>query len=306
MTGLILAWADDSGVPLRAVLRSGSGQAPPNISNMPHVTPEVAMRIHHAELICFSPTGTTRTVLEAVAHGVDAPCSCLDLTLPAGPARGAADGLAIIGVPVYAGRVPALAAQRLRAHVKGAGRPAVLVAVYGNRAFEDALLELRELAVELGFVPVAGAAFVGEHSFSTPQSPVAAGRPDEADRAEAEAFGARVRELLAGADSLQALRTPDFPGNFPYRQGAQALGIAPETDAEACVLCGQCAAACPTGTIALRDGAVETNAALCLVCCACTRACPTGARVMRHPRILDFGKMLAEKFAARREPEFFF
>ncbi len=264
------------------------------------------MRIHHAELICFSPTGTTRAVLEAVALGLDAPCSSLDLTLSADTAQGATDGLALIGVPVHAGRVPALAVQRLRSSVRGCGRPAVLAVVYGNRAFEDALLELRDLALELGFVPVAGAAFVGEHSFSTPQSPVAAGRPDEADLAEARAFGARVRELLAGADSLQALRTPGFPGNFPYREGAQALGIAPETDAEACVLCGQCAAACPSGAIALRDGAVETNAALCLVCCACTRACPTGARAMRHPRILDFGRMLAEKFAARREPEFFF
>ncbi len=77
------------------------------------------MRIHHAELICFSPTGTTRTVLEAVARGLDAPCSSLDLTLPAVPAQGAAAGLALIGVPVYAGRVPVLAAVRRRAHVNG-------------------------------------------------------------------------------------------------------------------------------------------------------------------------------------------
>lgn len=263
------------------------------------------MRIHHAELICFSPTGTTRTVLEAVARGLGAPCSSLDLTLPAVPAQGAAEGLALIGVPVYAGRVPALAAERLRAHVKGAGRPAVLVAVYGNRAFEDALLELRDLAVELGFVPVAAAAFVGEHSFSTRECPVAQGRPDGKDLEQAHLFGREVRALLNGVASLPGLPPLEVPGNHPYRDGVQAAAISPETDAAACVLCGECARSCPSGAIILRNDAVETDASLCLRCCACTRVCPTGARVMLHPRILEFGRILATQYAERREPEFF-
>jgi len=263
------------------------------------------MQIHHAELICFSPTGTTRTVLEAVARGLDAPCSSLDLTLPAGPAHGAAAGLALIGVPVHAGRVPDLAAARLRAHVKGAGRPAVLVAVYGNRAFEDALLELRELAVELGFVPVAAAAFVGEHSFSTRECPVAQGRPDGKDRELAHLFGREVRALLDGVSSLPELRPLEVPGKHPYRDGVQAAAISPGTDAAACVLCGECARSCPSGAIVLRNDALETDASLCLRCCACTRVCPAGARVMRHPRILEFGRILATQYAGRREPEFF-
>ena len=265
------------------------------------------MEIQSAELVVFSPTGTTRTIVESVAQGFDVPFSLHDLTLPAGRGSSCADGdLVVLGVPVYAGRVPATAAARLRASVRGDGRPAVLVAVYGNRAFEDALVELRDLARELGFVPVAAAAFVGEHSFSSAQYPVAPGRPDDADRAMARDFGARVRALLAGTASLSALDEPAIPGNVPYREGAQALGISPQTDAGLCVLCGQCAEACPAGAVSLREDAVETDAARCLVCCACTRACPAGARVMLHPRILDFGKMLSEKFARRAEPEFFF
>ena len=265
------------------------------------------MEIQSAELIFFSPTGTTKAVVESVARGLAAPASFRDLTLPSDCGEAPAGGdLVVLAVPVYAGRVPATAAARLRASVRGNGRPAVLVAVYGNRAFEDALLELRDLARELGFVPVAAAAFVGEHSFSTPQCPVAPGRPDDADRALATDFGARVRDLLAAADSLSTLNEPAIPGNFPHREGAQAMGISPQTDAALCVLCGQCAETCPTGAITLRDDAVETDAARCLVCCACTRACPAGARVMLHPRILEFGKMLSEKFARRAEPEFFF
>jgi ferredoxin len=267
------------------------------------------MRIDTAELIFFSPTGTTRAVLDAVAQGLDADVSVTDLTLPGGePAPGiGSDGtLAVIGVPVYAGRVPEQAAARLRKSLHGDGRPAVLVVVYGNRAFEDALLELRDLARDLGFVPVAGAAFVGEHSFSTPDRPVAQGRPDALDREKAHAFGRAVRDLLAGAAGMSDLPTPQVPGNFPYRQGVQPAPISPETDAGTCVLCGECATVCPTGAIVLRDETVVTDKDACLRCCACTRICPTGARVMDDQRILDLGRMLFEKFARRAEPEFFF
>ena len=40
--------------------------------------------------------------------------------------------------------------------------PAVLVVVYGNRAYDDALLELSDIATGAGFVPLAAGAFVGE------------------------------------------------------------------------------------------------------------------------------------------------
>lgn len=272
------------------------------------------MHFIHTQLILFSPTGTTRTVLEAIAEGLDAASvSRLDLTLPVSsqPRTRSSPGndeLALIGVPVHAGRVPALAAERLRACVRGEGRPAVLVAVYGNRAFEDALRELRDLAVELGFVPVAAAAFVGEHSFSTAQFPVAQGRPDLEDRAKAVAFGRDVRSRLAGipdAATMRNLPGPHVPGNFPYREGVQAAAISPETVPTDCVLCGECARSCPTGAISLTDDLVETDTTLCLRCCACIRTCPTGARVMLHPRILEFGRILHTQYAQRREPEFF-
>lgn len=272
------------------------------------------MHILHTEIILFSPTGTTRTVLEAIAEGLDAATmSRLDLTRPESSQprmqnRPENDELALIGVPVHAGRVPALAAERLRACVRGKGRPAVLVAVYGNRAFEDALLELRDLANELGFVPVAAAAFVGEHSFSTALLPVAQGRPDMEDRAKALAFGREVRSRIAGIPDGATLRNlpgPHVPGNFPYREGVQAAAISPETVPADCVLCGECARSCPTGAISLTDDLVETDKTLCLRCCACIRACPTGARVMLHPRILEFGRTLHTQYAQRREPEFF-
>lgn len=258
------------------------------------------------DIIYFSPTGTTRTVVETIAQGMDAgQRNVVDLTLPRATYPSCTSEAAIIGVPVYAGRVPELAARRLREHVCRHGRPVVLVVVYGNRAYEDALLELHDIAEELGFMPVAGAAFVGEHSFSTSDCPVAEGRPDAEDKRLALEFGRFVREKLSQAkDGLSKSRL-QVPGNFPYRDGVQAVAISPDTVEENCVLCGECELICPTGAITLTSESAETDKTLCLRCCACIRTCRYAARVMLHPKIQEFGKILNEKFARRAEPEMF-
>jgi ferredoxin len=266
---------------------------------------------HHAQQIVFSPTGTTRKVLQSVLQGLSPQSwSAVDLTrLPAALdlalTENDSECLTVIGVPVYAGRVPALARERMLG-IDGMGRKAVLVVVYGNRAYDDALLELRDLALECGFVPIAAAAFVGEHSFSTSSYPIAAGRPDQSDLALAVAFGKSVQNKLRETEGAALDETLlQVPGNFPYRDGVQAAPISPETDPEKCVLCEACVEACPVDAISLTDETVKTDTMLCLRCCACTRVCPTGARAMLHPRILELGRVLHEKHAQRREPELF-
>ncbi|WP_300164925.1 4Fe-4S binding protein [Solidesulfovibrio sp.] len=265
------------------------------------------MRARIMRLVYFSPTGTSRRIVRGIGQGLGLKtCEELDLT---GPARLAAppsdkDVLTVVGAPVYAGRLPAEAVHRLR-RLRGAGGPAVVTVTYGNRAFEDALLELRDLAGELGFVPVGGGAFVGEHSYSSPETPIASGRPDGKDLRAARDFGRAVAAKLGWLGDLAAWTPLSVPGDFPYRESGLSGGVAPRTLPELCEACGQCATACPMGGIRLDGGAVLTEAARCIRCCACVKGCPSGARVFDHPALLETARRLAATCRERREPETF-
>ncbi len=260
------------------------------------------MNITSVRLIYFSPTHTTKRVLEAVANSFQgAAVRQYDLTLPGArlPEEEAGDGvLTIFGAPVYGGRLPAVARERLRL-VRGGGMAAVVV-LYGNREFEDALLELRDLALQVGFKPVAGGAFIGEHSFSTPDVPVAQGRPDAADLEIAAEFGRRIGEKLHALADPDGVESPDLPGDFPYREW-KGLSIPPETDASLCTRCGTCVRLCPTA--AITDGVgMPTDSVACIVCCACVKNCPTGARVMEDANIRQKAVWLNDKCGERKEP----
>lgn len=75
------------------------------------------------------------------------------------------EDFAIIAMPVFAGRVPALAVERLR-RIKSNHARCAIVAVYGNRTYDDALLEMQDVATEMGFRVVAAVSTVAEHSIA--------------------------------------------------------------------------------------------------------------------------------------------
>ncbi len=85
--------------------------------------------------------------------------------------------LAVFAYPVYGGRVPDIMIKQLE-KITSDNTPAVIIAVYGNRAYEDALLEMQNILSEKGFIVIAAAAFIANHSIMTK---VAVNRPDEKD-----------------------------------------------------------------------------------------------------------------------------
>lgn len=240
----------------------------------------------------FSATGTTKAVVQqsaaALAETLGAPLESFDFTLPqarTAPPELRPGDVAVVGLPVYAGRLPNVLLPYLNTW-EGGGAAAIPVVVYGNRNFDDALMELRELLESHHFHTFAAAAFVGEHAFSTT---LAAGRPDETDLQEAADFGRQ-----AGLALLRGAASPvDVPGNCPvgpYYQPRDRAGnpidirkVKSKVNAD-CDRCGVCAALCPMGSIDPVD--VSRYTGICIKCGACIKGCPKHARYYDDPGYL--------------------
>jgi ferredoxin len=265
------------------------------------------MDIHSAKLIFFSPTQTAKKVLEGIARGLQVDTvERLDLTPPGartGEFEAMHDELAVVGAPVYGGRIPLEAVHRLQ-RLEANDTPAVVVVVYGNREYEDALLELRDLAVGAGFKPLAGGAFIGEHSFHTDTTPIAGGRPDAEDLEKAAKFGEAIRKKMRDIRALDEVAPIKVPGNVPYKKRGDPLGISPLTREARCAKCKECAASCPVAAIAVRD-TVMTDRKACILCTACVKNCPSGARVWEDPWVIEAAGWLSTNYGRRKEPEMY-
>ena len=259
------------------------------------------MNITKLSVVFFSATGRTRKAAEDFVKALPLPARWIDVTAASTADQAHAfrpEELVVFAAPVYGGRIPAQAAQRF-ARQKGTQTPAVLLAVFGNRDYDDALLEMQEVAQAAGFVPFACAAPVAEHSL---MPGVAVGRPDEADAQKLAEFAGRVWQTLAAAPSAHALAVPAVKGNRPYK-AYPSIPFKP-TASKACVQCGTCARACPTGAIPL-DHPNQTDKTRCISCMRCVAVCPHGARGVNKLLLEAAGKVFALKFGARKEPEFF-
>ena len=265
------------------------------------------MDISLARLAYFSPTGTTKRVLEGIAQGVQADVvEALDLTPPEAR-RGALPQmhgeLTILGAPVYAGRIPPEAAHRLR-RLRANGTPAVVVVVYGNREYEDALLELRDFAVEVGFRPIAGGAFIGEHSFDSEATPIATGRPDAQDLRKSVTFGQMIRDKMEGIHALDEIPPLQVPGDLPYRERMEGRAISPVSNGALCTKCEGCVAVCPMAAITVGDNVVVDQNE-CILCSACVKACASGAMDWQDPWVMRVAKWLSTDHGDKKEPEMY-
>lgn len=251
------------------------------------------MNIHQ---IYFSPTGGTRRVSESLCEGSNATCIATDLCVKAEEINLPAikeDDLVIISMPVFGGRIPALAAERLK-RIESNNARCAIVAVYGNRAYDDALLEMQDLTTEMGFRIIAAVSAIAEHSIARMYGN---GRPDKADIEELEKFGKAIFEKVANDVAFQSL---SLPGNRPYRKGS--TGPFPEAD-DNCIECGDCAALCPAGAISV-DNLKGTDKNLCIGCMRCVSVCQPHARGI-GPALAMLTERLKPLCSDRKQNELF-
>lgn len=236
------------------------------------------MEITEMQLVYFSPTGSTRTVVRYLGEVMGFPSRETDVTLEA-EARIAftEKELVCFGVPSYGGRVPAVAMKRL-SRLRGNNTPAILIATFGNRAYEDTLLELAEGLELNGFVPIAAAAVATEHSIL---HQFGEGRPNKEDREQLKSFALGVKKKIQEIKRPDKLQT-EFDGQRPYRKYG---GVPMKPGAgKNCVYCGKCAAECPVGAVDKRDPS-RTDKRRCISCLRCVKICPGQARAV-HPFLL--------------------
>ena len=256
------------------------------------------MATKYAQLI-FSPTGGTKKVADAITGKwyknvetvdlTDASADFIKLQMQKGD-------LVLIAVPSYGGRVPDLAVKRL-AQVQGGGACCVLVCVYGNRAYEDTLIELYDAAQKSGFYTLAAVAAIAEHSII---HQYAANRPDQQDIENLHDISAKI--LARFHDNPTGETEIKIPGSRPYRKSG-GVGLAPKAKKN-CVECGLCAANCPAQAIS-RTALRSADPEKCISCMRCVVQCPHSARGVNELMVSAAALALKKACSVRKECELF-
>ena len=235
--------------------------------------------------VFFSPSETTKKVVSQIADNFEEEKVICDLLYFNGEKNFESDDIVIVGMPVFAGRIPKIARERL-SNLTGDNTKAIAVVNYGNAHVTDALIELVDLLKENSFDVIAAASTISHHSIF---DGVAVGRPDESDI-----------EKINDGSSLES----EIPGNRPYVDYKQ-LPFVVSCDEAKCVFCLECVGVCPEKAIPDDDPA-DVDLDLCSRCTSCINICPENARAF----IGDAFEATKPKFesanAERKEPEFYY
>lgn len=247
-------------------------------------------------LFLFSPTGGTQRVAKLLCEGLGDSTQTYDLSDRTFNGRNFTadrDGVAVIAVPSFGGRVPAVAAERIQS-IKGNQMPCVVLCVYGNRAYDDTLVEEVDLARASGFVVIAAVAALAEHSI---MHQYATGRPDAQDEANLRGIGQKITGKLAQGQLGGELA---IPGNRPYKKAGSA-GLLPKAGA-ACVSCGLCADICPVGAID-KSNLKKSDRSRCISCMRCVAKCPHAARTVNGAMVSVAALTIKKACSIRKECE---
>lgn len=244
---------------------------------------------------------------ELAKHFNEKTINYIDFTLPSGRKEAlhfSDNDIVILAVPVYAGRVPNVLLKFLNS-MKADGAKAVALVLYGNRNYDDALLELTDILRINGFKTIAAGAFIGEHSFS---KLLAKGRPDERDLEKLSVFAKQIYDKLSSGKENEPLvaGTKEYRDYYkPKDKNGNPVDIrkvTPKTNLD-CINCKLCVSLCPMGSIDSNDVSILNN--ICIKCGACIKACPVNAKYYDDENYLHHKYELETIFAERKEPVVF-
>lgn len=257
------------------------------------------MEISKVTEVFFSPTYSTERIVRLIGEAWEETHQEIDLSRI--PKEGevhefGAQDLVIFGVPSYGGRVPAPAAERFR-NLKGQKTPIILLTAFGNRDYDDTLLEMKDLAEEQGFVPAAAVAAGAEHSI---MRQYAEGRPDSRDKSELTDFSVKIREKIEQTEDTERVSELSVKGNRPYRE-YNGVPMKPSAGKQ-CKKCGLCARLCPAGAIPA-EHPEETVKKMCISCMRCIAVCPEHARSISRPMLLAVSMKLKKECSERKRNE---
>jgi ferredoxin len=245
--------------------------------------------------IFFSPSGTSQNVAEKIAGNFDQDKETCNLLVFNSEKTLKSDDIAVVVMPVFAGRIPKTARKRL-SKIKGDNTPAIAVVNYGNAHVTDSLLELVDVLKENSFNVIASASTVSHHSIF---DGVAVGRPDSSDMEKIDEFAKNCIEKLESNESMKS----EIPGNRPYVDYKQ-LPFEISCDESACAFCYDCVSICPEKAIP-EDDPIETDLDICSRCTACISICPEDARGFSGDAFEAKKPAFEEVNAVRKEPEFY-
>lgn len=268
--------------------------------------------------VYFSPVKNTRTVVTRIAKNLadklQLPLELIDFTTPKNRGEGwtfEEDVLVVFGTPTFAGRIPNKALPFVQTLFTGNNTPAVAAVTFGNRSFDNSLIEVKNELEAHNFRTFAATAIACQHSFT---KELAEGRPDPEDYRKLDSFIEEVSSIIEEAKDKSDLVSPvKVPGDDPLKgyyvplgvdgEPVQFLKAKPKTIEENCDHCGACAARCPVAAIDFED---ETKVpGTCIKCQACVKVCHTNAKYFDDEKFLSHVTMLEQNYTRRAEPKFY-
>lgn len=245
--------------------------------------------------IYFSATDTTSRCVDYICQGMGMkPAAAINLAdgIDVEFPRFTSDDIVIVASPVYGGRIPARVAESF-ARLEGNKAIAVALAVYGNRDYDDALLEITDILNNKDFRIVGAGAFIGQHSIFPK---VGVGRPDINDEQELLRFGRACHKAIE-ENRFGNLQTK---GKRPYKK-ISGVPFHPKGDQTKCIKCCKCVSSCPVNAISV-EKPWETDSSKCLTCGRCIHVCSQKARRNSGVAYNIIGAIFKAAFSKRKGP----